>query len=218
MDCRKEGDCCFAHSAATTLLKCFKYCNLIESRAELILEPSWRSNFGVSCSALVVQGHSGLAGSQTGRSFPKRSFAQPSWMDEDTVDSADTSKSLFFSKVCFPLSTILSVLLQQFQIFAATFLGFFFSYFLLEPASVSSHTSIFTASLSSGSFLQLPPSSFFSPPSPFHTVISDKYVLVKHSVNNLNLLRNFYQFPQMYSLYKYIYQYIYHKLSQLICI
>uniref|UniRef100_A0A8C3B3K8 Inactive rhomboid protein n=1 Tax=Cyclopterus lumpus TaxID=8103 RepID=A0A8C3B3K8_CYCLU len=31
--------------------------------------------------------------------FPKRSFARPSWMDEDTVDSADTSKSLFFSKV-----------------------------------------------------------------------------------------------------------------------
>lgn len=93
----------------------------------------------MSCSALVVQGHSGLAGSQTGRSFPKRSFAQPSWMDEDTVDSADTSKSLFFSKVCFPLSTILSVLLQQFQIFAATFLGFFFltSYWNLPLSAVT---------------------------------------------------------------------------------
>uniref|UniRef100_A0A672HED4 Inactive rhomboid protein n=1 Tax=Salarias fasciatus TaxID=181472 RepID=A0A672HED4_SALFA len=40
----------------------------------------------------------GLAGSQTGRSFPRRSFARPSWMDEDTVDSADASESLFFSK------------------------------------------------------------------------------------------------------------------------
>uniref|UniRef100_A0A3Q0RKM7 Inactive rhomboid protein n=1 Tax=Amphilophus citrinellus TaxID=61819 RepID=A0A3Q0RKM7_AMPCI len=38
-------------------------------------------------------------GSQTGRSFPRRSFARPSWMDEDTVDSADASESLFFSKV-----------------------------------------------------------------------------------------------------------------------
>lgn len=47
----------------------------------------------------VVQGRSGLAGSQTGRSFPRRSFARPSWLDEDTVDSADTSESLFFSKV-----------------------------------------------------------------------------------------------------------------------
>uniref|UniRef100_A0A3B4WZL2 Inactive rhomboid protein n=1 Tax=Seriola lalandi dorsalis TaxID=1841481 RepID=A0A3B4WZL2_SERLL len=37
--------------------------------------------------------------SQTGRSFPRRSFARPSWLDEDTVDSADTSESLFFSKV-----------------------------------------------------------------------------------------------------------------------
>ena len=47
----------------------------------------------------VVQGRSGLPGSQTGRSFPRRSFARPSWMDEETVDSADASESLFFSKV-----------------------------------------------------------------------------------------------------------------------
>uniref|UniRef100_A0AAQ5YGM7 Inactive rhomboid protein n=1 Tax=Amphiprion ocellaris TaxID=80972 RepID=A0AAQ5YGM7_AMPOC len=33
------------------------------------------------------------------RHFPRRSFARPSWMDEDTVDSADASESLFFSKV-----------------------------------------------------------------------------------------------------------------------
>uniref|UniRef100_A0A3Q1GUE0 Inactive rhomboid protein n=1 Tax=Acanthochromis polyacanthus TaxID=80966 RepID=A0A3Q1GUE0_9TELE len=41
--------------------------------------------------------------SQTGRSFPRRSFARPSWMDEDTVDSADASESLFFSKNCLTL-------------------------------------------------------------------------------------------------------------------
>lgn len=46
----------------------------------------------------AVQGRSGLAGSQTARSFPRRSFAKPSWVDEDTVDSADVSVS-FFSKV-----------------------------------------------------------------------------------------------------------------------
>uniref|UniRef100_A0AAQ6AC22 Inactive rhomboid protein n=1 Tax=Amphiprion ocellaris TaxID=80972 RepID=A0AAQ6AC22_AMPOC len=54
--------------------------------------------------------------SQTGRSFPRRSFARPSWMDEDTVDSADASESLFFSKNCLmlffsifmPLSAFLS--------------------------------------------------------------------------------------------------------------
>uniref|UniRef100_A0A3Q3MP30 Inactive rhomboid protein n=1 Tax=Labrus bergylta TaxID=56723 RepID=A0A3Q3MP30_9LABR len=34
----------------------------------------------------------------TGRSFPKRSFVRPSWMDEETVDSTDTPESLFFSK------------------------------------------------------------------------------------------------------------------------
>uniref|UniRef100_A0A8C6LY98 Inactive rhomboid protein n=1 Tax=Nothobranchius furzeri TaxID=105023 RepID=A0A8C6LY98_NOTFU len=41
----------------------------------------------------------GLAGSQTARSFPRRSFVRPSWMDEDTVDFADTSASLIINKV-----------------------------------------------------------------------------------------------------------------------
>uniref|UniRef100_A0A671YPQ3 Inactive rhomboid protein n=1 Tax=Sparus aurata TaxID=8175 RepID=A0A671YPQ3_SPAAU len=41
----------------------------------------------------------GLQEKTPSRSFPKRSFARPSWMDEDTVDSADTSESIFFSKV-----------------------------------------------------------------------------------------------------------------------
>lgn len=49
---------------------------------------------------VVLQGRSGLTGStQTARSFPKRSFARPSWMEEDMVDSAGPCESIFFSKV-----------------------------------------------------------------------------------------------------------------------
>uniref|UniRef100_H2S2B3 Inactive rhomboid protein n=1 Tax=Takifugu rubripes TaxID=31033 RepID=H2S2B3_TAKRU len=48
----------------------------------------------------LMRGRSGLTGStQTARNFPKRSFARPSWMEEDMVDSAGTSESIFFSKV-----------------------------------------------------------------------------------------------------------------------
>ncbi|XP_019732076.1 inactive rhomboid protein 2 [Hippocampus comes] len=47
----------------------------------------------------LLRGRSGLAGSLTGRSFPRRSFVRPSWLDDETVDSADMSESLFFSKV-----------------------------------------------------------------------------------------------------------------------
>uniref|UniRef100_A0AAV2LH26 Inactive rhomboid protein n=1 Tax=Knipowitschia caucasica TaxID=637954 RepID=A0AAV2LH26_KNICA len=46
----------------------------------------------------LIRGHGGLVGSQTSRSYPKRSFMRPSWMDEDNVDSADTSRSIFFGK------------------------------------------------------------------------------------------------------------------------
>ncbi|XP_056891605.1 inactive rhomboid protein 2-like isoform X2 [Takifugu flavidus] len=46
----------------------------------------------------LMRGRSGLTGS-TQMSFPKRSFARPSWMEEDMVDSAGTSESIFFSKV-----------------------------------------------------------------------------------------------------------------------
>lgn len=49
---------------------------------------------------VVPQGQRGFPGSaQTGRSVPKRSFVRPSWMDEDTVESAAMSESVFFSKV-----------------------------------------------------------------------------------------------------------------------
>ncbi|XP_037328727.2 inactive rhomboid protein 2-like [Pungitius pungitius] len=57
------------------------------------------ARMSIRAASNLLRGRSGLAGSQIGRNFPKRSFARPSWMDEDTVDSADTSKSLFFSKV-----------------------------------------------------------------------------------------------------------------------
>ncbi|XP_008290032.1 inactive rhomboid protein 2 [Stegastes partitus] len=57
------------------------------------------ARMSIRAASNLLRGRSGLAGSQTGRSFPRRSFARPSWMDEDTVDSADASESLFFSKV-----------------------------------------------------------------------------------------------------------------------
>uniref|UniRef100_A0A671LIU6 Inactive rhomboid protein n=1 Tax=Sinocyclocheilus anshuiensis TaxID=1608454 RepID=A0A671LIU6_9TELE len=41
----------------------------------------------------------GLQGTQSGRGFQRRSFARPSWLEDDTVDTADTSDSVFFSKV-----------------------------------------------------------------------------------------------------------------------
>ncbi|KAM7418963.1 hypothetical protein PAMA_016197 [Pampus argenteus] len=57
------------------------------------------ARMSIRAASNLLRGRSGLAGSQAGRSFPRRSFARPSWLDEDTVDSADTSESLFFSKV-----------------------------------------------------------------------------------------------------------------------
>ncbi|XP_041839164.1 inactive rhomboid protein 2-like [Melanotaenia boesemani] len=56
------------------------------------------ARMSIRAASNLLRGRSGLAGSQTGRSFPRRSFARPSWMEEDTVDSADASVSLFFSK------------------------------------------------------------------------------------------------------------------------
>ncbi|KAK0145725.1 Inactive rhomboid protein 2 [Merluccius polli] len=57
------------------------------------------ARMSIRAASNLLRGRSGLAGSQAGRSFPRRSFVRPSWMDEDTVDSADTSESLFFSKL-----------------------------------------------------------------------------------------------------------------------
>ncbi|KAM9770642.1 inactive rhomboid protein 2-like [Menidia menidia] len=57
------------------------------------------ARMSIRAASNLLRGRSGFAGSQAGRSFPRRSFVRPSWMDEDTVDSADASVSLFFSKV-----------------------------------------------------------------------------------------------------------------------
>lgn len=57
------------------------------------------ARMSIRAASNLLRGRSGLADPHTARSFPRRSFVQASWMDEDTVDSADTSASLFFSKV-----------------------------------------------------------------------------------------------------------------------
>ncbi|XP_068178297.1 inactive rhomboid protein 2-like isoform X2 [Antennarius striatus] len=57
------------------------------------------ARMSIRAASNLMRGRSGLAGSQTGRGFPKRSFVRPSWMDEDMVDSDGMSASIFFSKV-----------------------------------------------------------------------------------------------------------------------
>ncbi|XP_051996355.1 inactive rhomboid protein 2-like isoform X1 [Xyrauchen texanus] len=47
----------------------------------------------------LLKGRQGLQGTPFGRGYQRRSFAQHSWLEEDTVDTADTSDSVFFSKV-----------------------------------------------------------------------------------------------------------------------
>lgn len=59
----------------------------------------------------LVKGRNGLAESNAGRTFHKRSFVRPSWMDEDMVDSADTSESIFFSKVSLPTRSLAFIFL-----------------------------------------------------------------------------------------------------------
>ncbi|XP_062304330.1 inactive rhomboid protein 2-like [Osmerus eperlanus] len=55
------------------------------------------ARMSIRAASNLLRGRTGLAGSQTGRSHPRRSFARPSWLEEDTVDSADTN--VFYSKV-----------------------------------------------------------------------------------------------------------------------
>ncbi|XP_049577728.1 inactive rhomboid protein 2 isoform X2 [Syngnathus scovelli] len=57
------------------------------------------ARMSIRAASNLLRGRSGLPGSLTGRNFPRRSFVRPSWLDDDTVDSADMSESLFFSKV-----------------------------------------------------------------------------------------------------------------------
>ncbi|TRZ00369.1 hypothetical protein DNTS_016286, partial [Danionella cerebrum] len=46
----------------------------------------------------LLKGRQGLQAAQTGHGFQRRSFAQQSWMDEDTVDAADPSDFDFYNK------------------------------------------------------------------------------------------------------------------------
>ncbi|KAJ8399689.1 hypothetical protein AAFF_G00407940 [Aldrovandia affinis] len=57
------------------------------------------ARMSIRAASNLLKGRTGIPGSQSGRSFPRRSFARPSWLEEDTVDTADTSDSVFFSKV-----------------------------------------------------------------------------------------------------------------------
>uniref|UniRef100_A0A8C7NTW0 Inactive rhomboid protein n=1 Tax=Oncorhynchus mykiss TaxID=8022 RepID=A0A8C7NTW0_ONCMY len=57
------------------------------------------ARMSIRAASNLLRGRSGPVGSQTSRSFRRRSFARPSLLDEDTVDSADTHESVFFSKV-----------------------------------------------------------------------------------------------------------------------
>ncbi|XP_061583065.1 inactive rhomboid protein 2-like isoform X2 [Cololabis saira] len=56
------------------------------------------ARMSIRAASRLLRGRGGVAGSQTSRGFPRRSFVRPSWMEEDTVDSGDASVSLFFSK------------------------------------------------------------------------------------------------------------------------
>ncbi|XP_076149023.1 inactive rhomboid protein 2-like [Alosa pseudoharengus] len=55
------------------------------------------ARMSIRAASNLIKGRPGLQGSVRG--FPRRSFARPSWMEEDTVDTADTSDSVFFSKI-----------------------------------------------------------------------------------------------------------------------
>ncbi|XP_035258766.1 inactive rhomboid protein 2-like [Anguilla anguilla] len=57
------------------------------------------ARMSIRAASSLLKGRSVIPGAQARRSFPRRSFARPSWMEEDTVDGADTGDSVFFSKV-----------------------------------------------------------------------------------------------------------------------
>uniref|UniRef100_H3DJG3 Inactive rhomboid protein n=1 Tax=Tetraodon nigroviridis TaxID=99883 RepID=H3DJG3_TETNG len=57
------------------------------------------ARMSIRAASNLMRGQSRRTGSaQTGRSLPKRSFVRPSWVEEDTVDFAGISESVFFSK------------------------------------------------------------------------------------------------------------------------
>ncbi|XP_053711743.1 inactive rhomboid protein 2-like [Synchiropus splendidus] len=57
------------------------------------------ARMSIRAASNILKGRSGLAGSLNSRSFPRRSFARPSWLEDDVVDGGDPAESLFFSKV-----------------------------------------------------------------------------------------------------------------------
>ncbi|KAM9482229.1 inactive rhomboid protein 2-like isoform 1-T4 [Clarias gariepinus] len=57
------------------------------------------ARMSIRAASNLLRGRPGLHGTQIPRSFPRRSFVRPSWMEEETVDTADTSDSVFFSKM-----------------------------------------------------------------------------------------------------------------------
>uniref|UniRef100_A0A8C9XPP6 Inactive rhomboid protein n=1 Tax=Sander lucioperca TaxID=283035 RepID=A0A8C9XPP6_SANLU len=87
----------------------------------------------------------------TGRSFPKRSFVRPSWMDEDTVDSADTSESFFSFKFVRVFLRYLCIAfhMQSFNLY--TFI-FFSALSVHPPTPTLSASSTTLASLSFSPF------------------------------------------------------------------
>ncbi|KAF4080079.1 hypothetical protein AMELA_G00166250 [Ameiurus melas] len=56
------------------------------------------ARMSIRAASNLLRGRPGLHGTQVPRSFPRRSFVRPSWMEEDTMDTA-TSDSVFFSKI-----------------------------------------------------------------------------------------------------------------------
>ncbi|XP_023675751.1 inactive rhomboid protein 2 [Paramormyrops kingsleyae] len=57
------------------------------------------ARMSIRAASNLLKGRPVMLSSQAGRTIPRRSFAQHSWLEEDTVDTADTSDSVFFSKV-----------------------------------------------------------------------------------------------------------------------
>ncbi|XP_036426040.1 inactive rhomboid protein 2-like [Colossoma macropomum] len=57
------------------------------------------ARMSIRAASNLLRGRPGLQGSHTARGFHRRSFARPSWLEDDTADTADTSDSVFFSKM-----------------------------------------------------------------------------------------------------------------------
>ncbi|MBN3314276.1 RHDF2 protein, partial [Atractosteus spatula] len=68
------------------------YSRLPRRKRESVARMSFRA------AAALLKGRPVLPSAQPRRSVPRRSFARPSWLEEDTVDAADTFDSSFFSK------------------------------------------------------------------------------------------------------------------------